>query len=468
MKEEVVIGLDIGTTTVKALAVTDEGEVTASYAKTISAVYGEGGSCIAEPYQLLEAVVDVLKGIGHFCPTQSIKGLSLSSAMHSGMLLDENFKPLTPLLLWSDSRSKEVAKAMRKSAIGRQFYRQTGMPIHAMSPMIKFIWAKDQYKQAFQQYRYLAGIKSFLMEYLTGYFVVDQACAGATGLRNLYQRQWDKAILAEVDMDIDSLPRLVDSTKVYPLSCPDLPEWESIPVMVGASDGCLATFASYNGQVETSLTVGTSAAVRQMSSRIALDDKGRTFCYELTQGLYVIGAASNNGGNVLQWARKLFNRDFTDLCQLMKKGEIGAHGLSFTPYLLGERSLVMDEMVKGEFLHVSIKHQIEDFMRAIGEGLMMNLARMVALTEEVGEKSDQLVISGGAMRFQPLKQILADLLNRPLIERIQEDSSAYGAAKFFYAYTEGLNEWRKQSACQLSTHPNLEAHESYCRLGKLP
>lgn len=468
MAKDVVIGLDIGTTTVKAVATRECGAVVSSYTKRVTSTTGVDGRAVQDPKQLVQAVVDVLKGLSHYCDPQSVKGLALSSAMHSLVLLGKDFQPVTPIMTWSDSRAKAVAQDLRRSSLGPQFYQRTGVPIHAMSPMVKLMWLKDKAGSVFQTFRYIADIKSYVMQQLTGQFVVDSSCAGATGLRNLRTGEWDPVILAELGLAETHLPQIVPPQQLFSMTHPALDEWQHVPLMVGGSDGCLATFASDTGQVETTLTMGTSAAVRQLASTIALDSKGRTFCYELAPQRYVIGAASNNGGNILEWTKELLNRDFTELSQLMERGEIGAHGLRFTPYLLGERSVLMDETAQGDFSPIAFHHGPEDFVRAIGEGLMLNLSRLVTLTETIGQASEQLVVSGGAMNFQPFQRILADILNRPLVERIQEDSSAIGAAKFFYTYTEGVDRWQCVNPYELTLEANPLAHETYQRLGLVP
>lgn len=177
-----------------------------------------------------------------------------------------------------------------------------------MSPFAKI--GHFQKEKWFKDVIRWVGMKDYLMERLTGEFVVDYSIASATGLFNIHDKKWDAAILKKVGTDESMLAKLVDTDYSAPLLediADELFLTPNIPVYIGASDGCLASYASYvaNGTLNT-ITIGTSGAVRKLSKTIELDDKGQTFCYYLNDTYWVIGGATNNGGQIMTWAEHVF------------------------------------------------------------------------------------------------------------------------------------------------------------------
>lgn len=173
-----------------------------------------------------------------------------------------------------------------------------------MSPFAKLLYFKEMNMYPAEIHWY--GLKELVMDYFTGKPIIDYATASATGLFDLREKQWSKEILAYLGLKRDQLATLADTTESFEMvtSKRELFDFSStIRVVVGASDGTLAAYASYYATGRTaSLTIGTSAAVRQITKKLYLDQKKQNFCYYLNEEVFVSGAPSNNGGIVLAWA----------------------------------------------------------------------------------------------------------------------------------------------------------------------
>ncbi len=426
-----VIGVDIGTTSTKAVAFTAGGEVLGSAGASYPVFTDTGGRHELDPDQLLEAVVSVLREVVltvGAAPT----GVSFSCAMHSLILVDKSGKPLTRALTWADLRSEGYAAALKGSEAGRRIYRQTGTPIHAMSPLCKLLWFKDKEPALFGEAARFISIKEYIWWRLFGKYQIDFSIASATGLFDIRRREWYAESLELAGVHPSQLSEPVPST-----------HWESVlvdgwerlglphgmPFVIGGSDGCLANLGT--GTVRpgaTALTIGTSGAVRMAVAKPEYDPQERIFSYILTEELYICGGATNNGGNVIQWYADLVSGDLEHLLAEADTVAPGCDGLVFLPYLLGERAPIWNADAKGVFFGVRSIHKRGHFMRAVLEGVSYSLRQVGASLEETIGPIEQIYASGGFTRNKSWLQLIADVFLKKVCVTAQADASAIGAA----------------------------------------
>jgi len=175
-----IIGIDIGTTNTKAVAFTDEGEVLATAGESYHALSDPDGRHELDPARLLEAFVSALKEVTRkTADRKGLMGISLSCAMHSLIVVDKEGLPLTNAITWADLRSQSYAEALKVSEAGRRIYRQTGTPLHPMSPLSKLLWLKDKEPAIFQQAEKFISIKEYIWWRLFGKYQVDHSIASA-------------------------------------------------------------------------------------------------------------------------------------------------------------------------------------------------------------------------------------------------------------------------------------------------
>src|SRR5699024_175041 len=251
------------------------------------------------------------------------------------------------------------------------------------------------------------------MNHLTGNIVVDYATASATGLFDIYQKQWSTEVVDFLGISTCQLADLADTNQIFAI-LPEIQQYfsfsEKAKVMIGASDGTLAAYASfYSTGRKASLTIGTSAAVRQITNEIQLDHKKQNFCYYLNNDFVVSGAPSNNGGCVLSWASdQLAEKSylfFAELPSILTKAAIGAEGLRFWPFLNGERAPYWTNQIKGGFKDLTIQHTREDLIRSVIEGILLNIKRLVDLVSI----DEALSVSGGFFPTLELGLLAADV-----------------------------------------------------------
>ncbi len=438
-----IIGIDIGTTNTKAVAFTDEGVVLGSAGASYPIFSEAEGQHELDPDKLLEAVVTTLSAVRRKTASlPGLAGISFSCAMHSLIVIDAAGKPLTRAITWADQRPAPFAKELKDSAVGRRIYRQTGTPVHAMSPLCKLLWLKKAEPAVFAKAARFISIKEYIWWSLFGEYKVDHSIASATGLLDIRSFDWYGESLEVAGIRTGQLSELVPCTYsstalVSAFRSLELPE--GLPFVIGGSDGCLANLGSSAVRPgETALTIGTSGAIRMTAPAPEYDARERIFSYILTDKHYVCGGPTNNGGNVIQWyTRGVLGRKDEDLPSLEAAADTvaaGCEGLFFLPYLRGERAPIWDANAKGVFFGIRSIHEQRHFMRAILEGISYSLYQVGASLEETLGPIQHIYASGGFTVSKTWLQLISDVFMKKVYVTGTADASATGAAMMgFYA-----------------------------------
>lgn len=431
------IGIDIGTTNTKAVAFTEAGQVLGSVETSYPVFSDATGAHELAPDVLFDAALTVLLQLTEKVDPAEAAAVSFSCAMHSVILVGADGKPLTRAMTWADRRSEPNAAALKGTDLGRRLYRQTGTPIHAMSPLCKLLWLKERRPEIFRKAAKFISIKEYVWWRFLGQYQVDHSLASATGMFDIRALDWSAEALAHVGIDAARLSTPVPTTH---RETELLSTWRTMgllrgtPFVIGGSDGCLANLGT--GAVRpgaTALTIGTSGAVRMAALAPADDPEMRIFNYILMEGRYIVGGASNNGGNAVQWYADLVAGDH-DTATLDRLADAagtvppGADGLVFLPYLLGERAPVWDAEARGVLFGVRAMHRREHFMRATLEGISYGLRSIGVSLEETVGPVDQIYASGGFTRNQHWLQLIADIFQKSVCVTALADASAIGAA----------------------------------------
>src|SRR5690606_14102473 len=303
-----------------------------------------------------------------------------------------------------------IADKLRGTSAGHQLFRETGTPIHPMSPLCKLIWMNKHMPNIFQKTRKFIGIKEYVFFRLFRAYVVDYSIASATGLLDIHKLQWSELALSKAGITEKKLSSLVSVDYVLTLddeatAC----RWGvpiGTPFVIGASDGCLANLgvgATTPGIA--SVTVGTSGAIRVVTDRSSTDSKERVFSYILRSGEFVVGGAINNAGVVRKWFIEQFMSELAQLSLGMDSAALfdnevrsiapGSDGLIFLPYVTGERAPYWDANAKGVYFGIQLQHNRAHFARAMIEGMLFALLSVGVALEETTQPIEIIYASGG-------------------------------------------------------------------------
>ncbi|OYU56607.1 MAG: hypothetical protein CFE25_05085 [Chitinophagaceae bacterium BSSC1] len=423
------VGIDIGTGSTKALAFDATGQLLAKEQISYATIQTENGWAEQDPNTVLAAVKNCLTSL-----TNSLNAtpalISFSTAMHCLLVVDTDGKPLTASIIWSDNRAAEIAQAFRENPSINDWYQQSGVPMHAMLPLCKIKWLKEHQPQVFDKAFKFVGIKEYILFQLTGTWVVDHAVAAATGLLNIHSLDWHNGALAMAGISRQQLPEIKDAKTMLPLLEGNSFSLTATKIVLGSSDGAMANLGSHAIDASTlAITIGTSAAVRIIQDQIHLDASMRSFCYPITQGQYLVGGASNNGAQLLEWMQtKLFQyqgatKDFFEQAAQLP---IGSDGLTVLPYLSGERAPIWKEGAKAVFFGMGPQHGQAHLVRAAMEAVLFNLYA-IAQSLPLKVQPKKIMASGGFIQNNTWLQMLANLFQLPVELNHDGDASARGA-----------------------------------------
>lgn len=474
MESSYIIGIDIGTGSTKAVAVTTGGRVI----RTVQQFYPTitDGEKSEQDVEAVFAAFQQCIGQVRAALQQPPRALSLSSAMHSLLAVDEMGQPLTNAILWSDTRSSKVAAALRASPFGKEIYEATGTPLHSMSPLCKLRWLRESRPDLFARAAKFISIKEYIWHRLFDEYVIDHSMASATGLFNVHTLDWEKAALsiARVQPALLSLPVPVTYTKtgLKPVDAAAMNLPTETCFVVGGSDGVLANLGSLCLlPSQAAITIGTSAAVRITTEKPVVNAAEMIFNYRLDSQTFISGGAINNGGNVFQWLlENLFegHSGVTGYVQLFAQIAAvppGSAGLLFLPYLHGERAPIWDENSSGVYLGIQAVHTLPYFARAAAEGVCFALRQILSSLEQACSIIQQVTVSGGLVRSPVMMQMLADVTGKVVLIQQEDDASATGAAYLAQKLLGIINSYSDlEKAPAEIFRPDAQAVEKYQRL----
>jgi gluconokinase len=469
-----VIAVDIGTTSTKVLVVTTTGDVLAQHQVYYPTFYPQPGFAEQDANEILAAVISGLKTIQSQIDLSKAVALAFSSAMHSVVAVNKKCEVLTPLIIWADTRSSVQAKALRHTVTGIELHQQNGTPIHPMSPLCKLMWLRVNEPEIHScAYKFIS-IKEFVWYHLTGEFSIDYSLASATGLFNIHNHIWSKIALELAGITPQQLSNPVPVTHQAKLKVvKDLAGYQHIPLVIGASDGCLAQLGS-DAMLPGVLTItlGTSGAVRRSATRNLSDPHGRLFNYILMNNETVAGGATNNGTAVMDWFVRELAEPGESLQQTISRVcahiQAGSDGLLALPFLQGERAPVYNPDARGVFFNIGMQHTRHHFAHALLEAICYELKWIADSVESVCGPSAKIVLSGGITHFPEWIQMLADVLNHELFVTAGHDASALGAARLAFQ-AEGIT-FQSESLSHNQYRPGFAAHtyeHGYIRFKKL-
>lgn len=441
-KKDCIITIELGTNAVRVLAFDISGNTIGSMKGSYPTFHSQPDYSEQDPEQIFITMLYVLKNLltekihpGKF----KVVRICFSASMHSVLAIDKKGVPLGNAITWADNRGKKEAQELNRSPLAKKFYQATGTPIHPMSPLVKIKWMMNHDQELFAQTSKFIAIKTYIIQQLTGEYLIDYSLASATGLMNIQKMQWETEALAYAGITADQLPALAPI-----FSSPGTLKKEyqtllglssSTKLITGSSDGCLATIGSgvWTGN-KAVVTIEDSGAVRVIGNNSMRDKKRRLFNYVLTENCYVFGGPTNNGGVVFEWFAKQFG-DFSrpydlefsleGLISEAAKVEAGSGGLLFLPYLLGERAPIWNPNAKGVYFGLNIKHERQHFIRATIEGILYEIYSISKLLEE-HRSIKSLSVHGSFASLPFCTQLLADICNKPVSLRKNSDSVAFG------------------------------------------
>lgn len=427
------LGIDFGGGASKATLIDTKGTVVAVNTVEYPTLYPELGACeqSAEDWKRALAentrAVISLSGIS----AEDILGVCVDSATHTFLLADENFKPLSNAIHWTDTRSLSVAKKLRED-MGDTIFAKTYHRPDTIWTLPQLVWYKEKYPDTFEKAKYIFFEKDYIRFLLTGVYCTDYIEAEGSMLFNCNTMEWDAELCRVAGISPNMLPEVKSPTDVVGTITDEASELTGLSmgtkVICGTTDTALEILAS--GAVscrDITVKLATAGRICVITDK-AYPDKHLVNYSHVEKGLWYPGTATKAAASSYRWYRDTFGGDYEELDKGAENIPIGCEGLIYHPYLKGELTPYADPTLCASFTGVRATHTKAHFSRAVLEGVVMSLVDCKKYLDTLGiTYNKRATLIGGGAKSPLWSQMAADALGIEL--RIAENSdSSLGAA----------------------------------------
>ena len=473
------LGLDVGTSGVKALLVAMDGDVVASATTPLVLSTPRPGWAEQDPDAWWAASVASIRSIRERFPTARIAGVGISGQMHSSVFLDSTGRVIRPALLWCDGRTTAECREIEQRVGGEQRLRDLAAnPALEGFTLPKVLWLRNYEPEAFGRLATVLLAKDYIRYRLTGELATEPSDASATLMYDTARLRWSSEILHAVGLNESIVPHVGGSAEI--LGCVNAEGSAAsgltmgTPVVGGGADNaCGAAGVGVVAPGDMVASWGTSGTLLAPTAEPRVDPglRAHTFCHVAPQLWYLMGVVLSAGG-AFSWYRDQFARDLAGDAQINRRLNDeaaaiarGADGVTFLPYLQGERTPHRNAMARGAFLGLSLAHTRAHLTRAVLEGVCFALRDSLSILNSLGLEPNALLLTGGGARSPFVRQLQAEVLGVPVTTVNREEGPAYGAALLAAvgvgAYPDIAAAARATIARRPAEAPSIEAHRAY-------
>ncbi len=420
--ESVLVGLDVGTTGIKAVAVSPEGEVLAHAEEEYPLSTPRPGWSEQDPEDWWRASEAALAAVG----AARASGIGLSGQMHGLVALDASDRVLRPAILWNDQRTGVECEEIEERIGRERLIKLTGNRALTGFTAPKLLWLRRHEPKVYERIAHVLLPKDYVRLRLSGERAIDVADASGTLLFDVARRRWSDEVLDALEIPRDWLPEALESPEASGHTR------DGVPVAAGAGDqaaGALGVGVDRPGPV--SVVLGTSGVVFAALPAFQADPEGRVhaFCHAVPGGWHAMGVMLSAAGS-LRWLRDVVApaASYEELAADAARIPAGAAGVLFLPYLSGERTPHADPNARAAFVGLRIADGRGTLTRAALEGVAYGLRDSLELLLALGVLPDVGRASGGGARSRLWLEIVASVLGLPLELTAVEEGAAYGAA----------------------------------------
>jgi xylulokinase len=447
--KQFILAHDLGTTGNKASLYNAEGKLLGSSLSEYSTFFEHTSWAEQNPDDWWQAVCTSTKQLTKQTGTNKndIACIVFSGQMMGCVPLDKNAKPLRNALIWADQRSIEQEQWLGERINPEKVYQITGHRLSASYSLCKILWLRDHEPDVYKNTYKFVHAKDAIVARLTGNFVTDPSDASGMNLYDLGQGTWSNEILEAARLEPNKLPDIKPSTEivgeVLPAIADEVGLVSGTPVVIGGGDGCCAaTGAGVIQEGRAYNYIGSSSWIALATDKPIFDPTMRTFTWaHLIPNMFSPCGTMQAAGASYAWARnelaplelqlaKEQNISAYDLMnQAAAASPVGAKGLLYLPYLLGERSPRWNSRARGAFIGLDIRHSRADMIRSVLEGITLNLKIILDALTIQGATIDAVRVIGGGARGKLWNQIMADIYGVP-VQRLSvlEEATSMGAA----------------------------------------
>ncbi len=430
------LGIDVGTSGTKSVLFDELGNVKASATEEYPLIQPENGWAEQNPTDWWNAVCKTLKVLAEKASDGEIAGVGLTGQMHGLVMLDKSGEVIRNSIIWCDGRTSEECEEIESLVGHEKLIDITANPALPGFTASKIMWVKKHEPENYEKCAHILLPKDYIRYKLTGEFVTDVSDASGMQLLDIKNRCWSDEILKILDIEKEKLAKVCESPEisgyitkeaslVTGLGC-------GIPVCAGAGDNAAAAVGMgvyKDGKAFT--TVGTSGVVFAHTKNPVIDKEGRvhTFCAAVPNEWHVMGV-TQAAGLSFNWFKNTLaeNLSYKELDEKAEKLPIGSEKLIYLPYLMGERTPILNSDARGVFFGLSAIHKKAHMARAVMEGVGFSLKSCLDVLAEMNILVDDMAICGGGGKSKLWRGMIADIYNTDLKLLENDEGPAFGAA----------------------------------------
>ncbi|MCG8568903.1 MAG: xylulokinase [Spirochaetes bacterium] len=429
------LGIDLGTSSVKMLLMSKEGEIIATITEEYPVYYFNENWAEQDPEDWWQAVLKGMEKILSNKYASQLRGISFSGQMHGLVILDEADQVIRPAILWCDQRTQKECDDLNTEIGVDKLIQYCGNIALTGFTASKILWVRGNEPEKFARIRKIMLPKDYIAFKLTGQFCTDMSDASGTNLLNVSARNWSRQMLTICGLQEEQMPALYESYQKVGVVKKDIQDLlglsDSVFVAAGAGDqaaGAVGTGAVLEGNL--SIALGTSGVIFAPNQQFTLDAQHGLHSFAHANGKWhQMGVILSAASSLKWWVESIQKQDdFNQIIQEAAAIKAGANKLVFLPYLIGERTPHNNPDARGVFVGLNISHTRADMTRAILEGVIFAMRDSLELLRNAGVNVENAVISGGGAKSDLWNQITSDILNIKVRTLQANEGPAFGAA----------------------------------------
>jgi len=421
------LGIDIGTSGCKVLLVNEEGRILKQASAEYPLSVPQPMWTEQDPNDWWNAVLKCLAEINE----PNVDAIGVTGQMHGSVFLDASNQVIRPALLWNDQRTLEECVQIEAIITAERMKQITCNPMLTGFQLPKLIWLRNHEPDNYSKVKSLLLPKDFIRLRLTGDHATEVSDASGTGILDVTNRNWSSEIIEGLGIDPAILPRIVESDEITGETKGVAGLADGIPVVGGGGDQAAAAVGT--GAVRPgiiSVSLGTSGVVFTSIPSPEYDPNGgaHTFCHA-NRGWHAMGVMLSCGGS-LRWYRDMFSpgTDYDSLSLSASTAPVGCEGLTFLPYLTGERCPHNDSLARASFSGITLSHNKSHFDRSVFEGLTLGLLDGFLLLKKLGATAEEVRITSGGAKSAFWIQMIADAFESTCQTLEVDEGPAFGSA----------------------------------------
>ncbi|MEX3008621.1 FGGY-family carbohydrate kinase [Hoeflea sp. TYP-13] len=426
MADETLLGIDIGTTAVKAILFSASGSVLAQFSTAYETARSKNGFVEQDPETWIQLVKDILSRFNSEQDLSGLKAIGITSQVNTHVFVDKDGKALAPAIVWQDGRCDDEARELDERIPAERRIKWWGAPrpIDASHALARMLWMSRHHPEVWQKTRWVMLPKDYCLQRLTGAAVTDPI--SNLGLVNMY---------------LDYIPELLDcvpgaADRVVPLAdmsdiaetVKDELDCAGVPVAVGTMDAWAGMFGTGIPGKGTAMYLSGTSEILGIVSPKAVPTPG-VLTFPKYRDTTVHAGPTQSGGASFLWCSQLLGRDPYDLAKLVEGMDFDKPAPLFLPHLQGERAPIWDIRSRGTLLGIDAATGPAEFTRAVFEGVACSAAWLLERLEQSADTQPEIInCGGGGFRSDIWNQIRADILGRRLQRTAVRDPGILGAA----------------------------------------